>query len=396
MVIPAGWRETTIGAFSKIVSGGTPSTKIDLYWGGDVPWCTPTDITACKSNYLSQTSRNITKEGLSNSAAIMLPKDALLLCTRATVGEVRIAAMPMATNQGFKSLIVDGENDNKFVFYMLKTLKPAMLQKSSGSTFLELGKTDLANIRVTMPELNEQKVIAEALSDADLAIESHDALITKKRAIRDSVLYELIVNHGGETEISFSKDVSLKARIGWQGLTTAEYQVTGDCLLVTGTDLNGGAVDWGTCWQVAQSRYDQDPQIQLRNGDVLVTKDGTIGKVGFVADLPGKATLNSGVFVIRPTSNELLPEYLRYVMFSPLFDRFLNRLTAGSTILHLYQKDFVNFSFCVPDLEQQAHASTILKDLDEELAALSAKKEKLEMIKQGMMQDLLTGKVRLS
>lgn len=395
MVIPTGWRQTTIGAFSKIVSGGTPSTKIDPYWGGDIPWCTPTDITACKSNYLSQTSRNITKEGLSNSAAIMLPKDALLLCTRATVGEVRIAARPMATNQGFKSLIVDGENDNKFVFYMLKTLRPVMLQKSSGSTFLELGKTDLANIRVTMPELNEQKVIAEALSDADLAIESHDALITKKRAIRDSVLHELIVNHGGVVEIDFSKDVSLKARIGWQGLTTAEYQVSGDCFLVTGTDLNGGAVDWGTCWQVAQSRYDQDPNIQLRNGDVLVTKDGTIGKVGFVADLPGKATLNSGVFVIRPTSNELLPEYLRYVMFSPLFERFLNRLTAGSTILHLYQKDFVNFSFCIPDVEQQAHASTILKDLDDELVALSAEKVKLEMVKQGMMQDLLTGKVRL-
>ncbi len=394
-MIPTGWRETTIGDFSKIVSGGTPSTKIDSYWGGDIPWCTPTDVTACRSNYLSQTSRNITKEGLSNSAAIMLPKDALLLCTRATVGEVRIAASPMATNQGFKSLIVDAENDNKFVFYMLKTLKPAMLQKSSGSTFLELGKTDLANIRVTMPGLAEQKVIAEALSDMDLAIESHEALITKKRAIRDSVLYELIVNHDGIKEISFSEDVSLKARIGWQGLTTAEYQVTGDCLLVTGTDLNGGAVDWGTCWQVAQSRYDQDPHIQLRNGDVLVTKDGTIGKVGFVADLPGKATLNSGVFVIRPTSNELLPEYLRYVMFSPLFHRFLNRLTAGSTILHLYQKDFVNFSFRVPVLEQQARTSTILKDLDDELAALSAEKVKLEMIKQGMMQDLLTGKVRL-
>jgi type I restriction enzyme S subunit len=126
-----------------------------------------------------------------------------------------------------------------------------------------------------------------------------------------------------------------------------------------------------------------------------VTKDGTIGKVGFVADLPGKATLNSGVFVIRPTSKGLLPEYLRYVMFSPLFERFLNRLTAGSTILHLYQKDFVNFSFCVPTIDQQELASRTLEDLDAELKVLSAQKSKLQMVKQGMMQDLLTGKVRL-
>lgn len=285
----------------------------------------------------------------------------------------------------------------RFLYYQMcsKPFINQIFEVAVGQTMPSLNTVLVANLKVCLPPVNEQAAIAETLCAADAAIVSLEALITKKRAIRDSVLYELIVNQGGLREISFSKDVSLKARIGWQGLTTAEYQVTGDCFLVTGTDLNGGAVDWGTCWQVAQSRYDQDPHIQLRNGDVLVTKDGTIGKVGFVADLPGKATLNSGVFVIRPTSNELLPEYLRYVMFSPLFDRFLNRLTAGSTILHLYQKDFVNFSFRVPVLEQQARTSTILKDLDDELVALSAEKVKLEMIKQGMMQNLLTGKVRL-
>jgi type I restriction enzyme S subunit len=209
------------------------------------------------------------------------------------------------------------------------------------------------------------------------------------------MLFDLVVSSEHKNSVSFKSDVSLKARIGWQGLTTGEYEVSSDCYLVTGTDLNGGAVNWESCWQVAQKRYDQDPNIQLRNNDVLVTKDGTIGKVGFVADLSGKATLNSGVFVIRPTTKNLIPEYLRYVMFSPLFRRFLDRLAAGSTISHLYQKDFVNFAFAVPAVDEQVVVSKMLDDVDSEIRTLIEQSAKLRMVKEGMMQDLLTGKVRL-
>ena len=254
----------------------------------------------------------------------------------------------------------------------------------------------LKDLTFTCPtNLIEQEAIAEALSDADAAIESLDALIVKKRDIRDAMLFDLVVSSEHKNSVSFKSDVSLKARIGWQGLTTGEYEVSSDCYLVTGTDLNGGAVNWASCWQVAQKRYDQDPNIQLKNNDVLVTKDGTIGKVGFVADLSAKATLNSGVFVIRPTTNHLVPEYLRYVMFSSLFRRFLDRLAAGSTISHLYQKDFVNFAFAVPAVDEQVVVSKMLDDVDSEIRRLIEQSTKLKMVKEGMMQDLLTGKVRL-
>jgi len=266
---------------------------------------------------------------------------------------------------------------------------------AQGSTRYNIAKTNLLNGRFPLPPLKEQEAIAEALSEVDAAIESLDTLIAKKRDIRSAVLFDLIVDNGHQNLVSFKSDVSLKARIGWQGLTTGEYEISSDCFLVTGTDLNGGAVDWESCWQVAQKRYDQDPNIQLRNNDVLVTKDGTIGKVGFVADLQGKATLNSGVFVIRPTAKHVIPEYLRYVMFSPLFRRFLDRLAAGSTISHLYQKDFVNFSFAVPSVDEQVSISNAWDDVDSEIRSLIEQSKKLRMVKEGMMQDLLTGKVRL-
>ncbi|HNR43510.1 MAG TPA: restriction endonuclease subunit S, partial [Bacteroidales bacterium] len=95
----------------------------------------------------------------------------------------------------------------------------------------------------------------------------------------------------------------LKARIGWQGLTTAEYLTIGDYFLVTGTDFSNGKINWETCFYVSKYRYSQDKYIQLHESDILITKDGTIGKIAFIDKLPRLATLNSGVFVIRPKEN---------------------------------------------------------------------------------------------
>jgi type I restriction enzyme S subunit len=288
----------------------------------------------------------------------------------------------------------DNELVNKEFFYHL--LKAQNFRNAiTGSGIPQITRGPLAEHYLLLPPVEEQVSIGEVLSDADAAIESLDTLIAKKRVIRDAMLFDLVVSNKYKNFVSFKSDVSLKARIGWQGLTTGEYEISSDCYLVTGTDLNGGAVNWESCWQVAQKRYDQDPNIQLRNNDVLVTKDGTIGKVGFVADLSGKATLNSGVFVIRPTTKNLIPEYLRYVMFSPLFRRFLDRLAAGSTIAHLYQKDFVNFAFVVPAVDEQVVVSKMLDDVDSEIRTLIEQLTKLRMVKEGMMQDLLTGKARL-
>ena len=185
----------------------------------------------------------------------------------------------------------------------------------------------------------------------------------------------------------------LKARIGWQGLTTAEYLNTGEYYLITGTDFNGGYIDWDNCVYVEKLRFDQDKNIQVKIGDVLVTKDGTIGKVAYVDKLPKNTTLNSGVFVIRPINNSYHPRYFYYVLMSEHFKQFLGKLTAGSTISHLYQKDFVNYDFPLPPtLEEQKAIATALSDVDELIANLDKLIAKKKAIKQGAMQQLLTPK----
>ncbi len=162
--------------------------------------------------------------------------------------------------------------------------------------------------------------------------------------------------------------------------------------MITGTDFKNGYIDWDNCVFVEKERFDQDPNIQIKKGDVLITKDGTIGKVAYIDKLSKPTTLNSGVFVLRTKDDKVHSRYLYYILMSFYFDDFLRKITAGSTITHLYQKDFVHFSFVVPPLpEQQAIAET-LTHTDEWIESLENLIAKKRLIKQGAMQKLLTPK----
>jgi len=189
---------------------------------------------------------------------------------------------------------------------------------------------------------------------------------------------------------------TLKARIGWQGLTTKEYLDSGDYYLVTGTDFKDGLIEWKSCSYVDEKRYQQDKNIQLKINDVLVTKDGTIGKVAFINKLPKLATLNSGVFVIRPINESFYPKFFYYILSSQRFITFLNHLSAGSTINHLYQRDFIKFEYKTPpNIDDQKRIADVLADIDELIRSIDKLLEKKQQIKQGVMQELLTGKRRL-
>ena len=185
---------------------------------------------------------------------------------------------------------------------------------------------------------------------------------------------------------SLGKDTYIKARIGWQGLTTSEYLDYGDYYLVTGTDIKNGLLDFSSCVFVSKKRFDQDSHIQLKVDDVLISKDGTIGKVAYVNSLPLPATLNSGVFVIRCDNSKLSQKYFYYVIKSKLFKDFIEQTSAGSTIVHLYQKDIVKFNFPIPDtLTEQHHIVNIMESIDNLIDSLEELKTKAELQLQAVM-----------
>ncbi len=162
------WKSYTVGELAEVIGGGTPSTQNSDYWDGDIYWFTPAEI---NSKYVHSSNRKITVNGLNNSSAKLLPKGALLLTTRATLGACSInnQDIPVCTNQGFQSLVCNDFVDNEFMYYVVTTnaFQKAMVQMASGSTFLEISSKNLKSITVNLPSLEEQQQIATLLSSLD-------------------------------------------------------------------------------------------------------------------------------------------------------------------------------------------------------------------------------------
>ena len=186
------WETKRLGELADIRHGATPSTQIGAYWNGPIPWCIPTDITATSGKYLLATERSITKAGLASCRASLLPVGALLLCSRTTIGEIKIATFPVCTNQGFKSLVCKDNVSNEFLYYLLLTLKPQMIERATGSTFLEIGKRDLASIELSVPPESEQCAIAAILSDMDAEIAALERRRDKTHAIKQGMMQQLL------------------------------------------------------------------------------------------------------------------------------------------------------------------------------------------------------------
>ena len=290
-----------------------------------------------------------------------------------------------------------------FYYWFSKNFFAEVAKYTAKSSVDSVRRQMIAGMVIPLPSIEEQQKIVGILSDIDTLITNLQKLICKKKDIRQGTMQMLVTGKkrldgfsGDWVKINLAKNSRLKARIGWQGLTTAEYLDEGYSYLITGTDFKDGRINWNDCHYVNYDRYVQDPNIQVSNGDLLLTKDGTIGKVAYISDLNRPATLNSGVFVMKPITDAYTAHFMFYVLESSVFKDFLQQLSAGSTSNHLYQKDLVKFDLYVPPTTEEQEAITgILFDMDLDIYKLEEKLSKYRKIEQGMMEELLSGKVRL-
>lgn len=186
------WEVKRLGDVGELISGGTPKTSNPEYWGGHIKWCTPTDITRSKGKYLSETERSISEAGLACSGARLLPAGSLLICTRATIGELKIATAPICTNQGFKSLVCYDGINHEFMYYKLLTMKKDMVERAFGSTFLEISKANISAITFSVPPLTEQTAIATILSDMDTELAALEDRRDKNHQLKQGMMQELL------------------------------------------------------------------------------------------------------------------------------------------------------------------------------------------------------------
>ena len=186
---------------------------------------------------------------------------------------------------------------------------------------------------------------------------------------------------------------SLKGRIGWQGLTSDEYIDEGP-YLITGVDFQNGGIDWSNCVHISEKRWEEAPEIHIQNGDLLITKDGTVGKVAIVSGLEDKASLNSGVLLIR-TEPGFDKRFLFWVLQSEEFWTWFRLKNAGnSTIIHLYQGDFAEFSYTFPKAAEQCAIADFLDTqcakIDSVIADIEKQIETLQKYKKSLITEAVT------
>ena len=195
----------------------------------------------------------------------------------------------------------------------------------------------------------------------------------------------------GISKIKFT--TQLNGRIGWQGLTSAEYKEEGP-YLITGTDFHNGTINFETAVHIDEKRWSEASQIQVENGDLLITKDGTVGKVAIISGLDDKASLNSGVLRIQ-TIDEIDRRFLYYVLLSDEFWMWFNYTNSGaSTILHLYQNVFDEFTFTFPQKNEQQKIADFLDkktaQLDKGKALLEEQIQKLKDYRASLIYETVT------
>ncbi|NDZ15551.1 hypothetical protein C7T35_16795 [Variovorax sp. WS11] len=184
------------------------------------------------------------------------------------------------------------------------------------------------------------------------------------------------------------KHTKVKARIGWRGLASSEYTDDGP-LLVAGKHVRDGQVDWTSCDHITEYRYRESMEIALEPGDVILTKDGTIGRVARIDCLPGKATLNGTMMLLRP-GEQLDYRYLFHVLRGSQFKRLIDDKVSGSSIPHIFQRDMVLLPISLPPRGQQVAIADVLDALDITIRQTEAIIQKFEQVKQGLLHDLLT------
>ena len=186
------------------------------------------------------------------------------------------------------------------------------------------------------------------------------------------------------------KDICyIKGRIGWQGLRKDEFISEGP-YLITGINFDRGKIIWNECYHITNERYEQAPEIQLKVGDVLMTKDGTIGKLLYVDNLPNKASLNSHLFVMRPINDSFISKYFYYHLQSEKFKKYIDNNKTGSTMPAITQAAMEKYKLILPPLEEQEKIASILSTVDEQIDNVEALIKKNKELKKGLMQTLLT------
>lgn len=396
------WSECTLGDLGTVVGGGTPARETDGYWGGTIPWITPGELTGSSEKYVYGTRDCLSERGLAASGAILLPEGSLLVTSRASIGSCAMAGTPIATNQGFKNIILGSEVDTSFLFYLARTLTREMTRRASGTTFLEISGREFGSIEVRMPPLAEQRRIAEILDTIDEAIQATERIIAKHETVCSGLAESLLCGSIASTRVSHAvsdecdaavRTLSMNATDATSGRFAPLAQLAEILdhrrIPVREEDRPNGSVPYfganGQQGWIDRALFDEPL--------ILLAEDG--GHFDEFAHRPiayrinGPSWVNNHAHVLR-ASEGVDQSYL----FWSLRNKDIRRWIAGGTRSKLTRHEMEQIPLSVPPLAQQQRIAEILDTVEETIQTNVTKCEKLKALRTGLAADLLSGRVR--
>ena len=348
------WDQIKIGDLGEVVSGGTPSTKNDAYWNGEIPWITPKDLSGFRSKYIKSGERKITSLGLKNSSAKIIPLGSILFSSRAPIGYVVIALNALCTNQGFKSIIPSHKHDNEFIYYLLKYHTEKIQNSASGSTFREISGSAFKNIEVKAPSLREQEVIANILSSLDDKIELNNKINKNLEETAQTLYKRWFVDFDFPNEFGEPYQSSGGEMIDSElGLIPKGWHITDLSELIKKEkeksmgDLNLRLIDMANMPSYSISLN------QFADGDKLTTNIFKMKKMSFlygsirpylgkfgIAPFDGITTGTIHNFTVKKTDDY---SYIAGIIFSKKFNDFCIRLSHGTKMPVINWDNFASY-----------------------------------------------------
>jgi type I restriction enzyme S subunit len=373
-VIPEDWSVKRISELATVGSGGTPSRENAAYWNGDIPWITTSQI---NFNTITEADQFISEVGLKNSAAKLLPAGTLLMALYGqgkTRGKVGVLGFEAATNQACASISPTGDISPEFLLHYLASRYEAIRNSSNTGSQENLNGQIVKDTPVVFPPILEQRAIAAALSDVDAMLAKLGQFIAKKRDLKQAAMQQLLTGQarlpgfGGAWEVKRLGDVCPLQR-GFDLLTTRLRQ--GRYPVV----YSNGVLNY-------------HHEFMVKGPGVVTGRSGTIGNVHYVEK--DFWPHNTSLWVTNFKGNS--PRFIFYMLASLGLERF----GTGSGVPTLNRNDVHAHKVRIPVAsDEQTVIASVISDMDAEIATLEARRDKTRALKLGMMQELLTGRIRL-
>ena len=405
------WGETKISQFGAIITGSTPDTRNINYWGGDIPFVSPADFNS--SAFVLKTDRTLTNQGAKQARVV--PKNSILVTCIGSIGGIAIASWSCVTNQQINSVICGENFDARFVYFLIQNNLFRLKELAGITTLPIINKSTFGNIEIICPKSkSEQEQIAAILSTIDRAIEQTEDIIAKQQRIKTGLIQDLLTkgidedgNVRSEETHEFKDSPLGRIPVDWdvQLLDKLAERGSGHTPNKTHQEYWNGGIKWVSLADSSKLDniyiFDTDKEISeqgLKNssavlhpkGTVIVSRDAGVGKSAILSTQMAV----SQHFIVWRCSRNLNNYYLYYWLQKdkPKFEG----IALGSTIVTIGLQFFREYLIAIPNLlDEQIFIAQIIKHSDECLCEHQHNLEKLKRQKTGLMQDLLTGNVRV-